>query len=72
VTLFPAAGPQFVTFNVVPELQAEVNDPSVQFFQLRARGAGGLARVVDGAGNRAGGLPPDRSLAPVLSVVYRP
>lgn len=72
VTLFPAAGPQFVTFSVVPELQAEVNDPSARFFQLRARAAGGLARIVDGAGNRAGGFPPDRALAPVLSVVYRP
>jgi hypothetical protein len=72
VTLFPAAGPQFVTFNVVPEFQAEVNDPSARFFQLRARASGGLAAIVDGAGNRAGGLPPDRSLAPALRVVYRP
>ena len=72
VTLFPAAGPQFVTVGVVPELQAEVNDPSARFFQLRARAAGGLASIVDGAGNRAGGLPPDRTLAPVLSVTWRP
>jgi len=72
VRLFPAAAPQFVAFDVAPELQGEVNDPAARFFQLRARGAGGLARIVDGAGNRAGGLPPDRSLVPVLSVVYRP
>ncbi len=72
VTLTPVAAPQFVTFSVAPELQDEVNDPSALFLQLRARGAGGLARLVDGAGNRAGGLAPDRSLAPVLSVVWRP
>lgn len=72
VRLFPAGGPQFVSFDVVPELQAEVNDPAARFFQLRARGAGGLARIVDGAGNRAGGLPPDRALVPVLSIVFRP
>ena len=72
VRLFPAVSPQFVTFDVVPELQAEVDDPAARFFQLRARGAGGLAHLVDGAGNRAGGLPPDRSLVPVLSIVYRP
>ncbi|MGE5190034.1 MAG: hypothetical protein ACM3NF_08265 [Gemmatimonadota bacterium] len=72
VALLPAAGPQFVTFGVAPELQADVDDPSARFFQLRAQAAGGLAWLVDGAGNRANGLPPDRSLAPVLSVVYRP
>ncbi|MGE5663782.1 MAG: hypothetical protein ACM31I_05595 [Deltaproteobacteria bacterium] len=72
VTLFSAAGPQLVSFNVVPELQAEVNDPSARFFQLRARAPGGLASIVDGAGNRAGGLPTDRSLAPALSVTWRP
>jgi len=71
VRLFPAASPQFVAFDVVPELQGEVNDPAALFLQLRVRGAGGLAQLVDGAGNRAGGLPPDRSLAPVLSIVYR-
>ncbi len=70
--LVPRAGPQRVVFSVAPELQGEVNDPSAAFFQLRARGAGGLARIVDGAGNRAGGLAPDPALAPVLSVVYRP
>jgi len=70
--LVPAAGPQLVAFDVVPELQGDVNDPAARFFQLRARGAGGLAWIVDGAGNRAGGLPPDRSLAPVLDVVFRP
>ncbi len=72
VRLLPAAGPQFVTFDAVPELQNEVNDPAARFFQLRARASGGLARIVDGAGNRDGGLPPDRSLVPVLSVRYRP
>lgn len=71
VALVPAAGPRFVAFDVIPELQAAVNDPSARFFQLRARGSGGLARIVDGAGNRSGGLPPDRSLIPVLSVVFR-
>ncbi len=71
VRLVPAATPQFVAIDVVPELQGEVNDPSAIFFQLRARGAGGLAAIVDGAGNRAGGSPPDSSLAPRLSVVYR-
>ena len=70
--LVPAAGPQLVAFDVVPELQGEVSDPAARFFQLRARGAGGLAWIVDGAGNRAGGLRPDLSLAPVLAVVFRP
>ncbi len=69
--LLPAAGPQIVAFDVVPELQGEVDDPSAHFFQLRARGAGGLATIVDGAGSRAGVLPPDRSLVPQLSIVYR-
>ncbi len=69
--LVPAGAPQFVAFNVVPELQGGVNDSSALFFQLRARAAGGLAAIVDGAGDRAGGSPPDRSLAPRLSVVYR-
>ncbi len=68
----PSAVPQVVAFDVAPELQDEVNDPAARFFQLRARGAGGLATIVDGAGNRAGGRPTDRSLAPALSVVYRP
>ncbi len=72
VSLLPAAGPRFVTFDVAPELQSEVDDPAARFFQLRARGAGGLARIVDGNGNRANGLPPDRSLVPVLSITYRP
>ncbi len=70
--LLPAAGPQFVAFDVVPELQGEVDDPSARFFQLRARAAGGLAWIVDGAGNRAGGLLPDRTLVPVLAVAFRP
>lgn len=71
VTLFPAANPQFISFDVAPELQVDVND-SLRFFQLRVRGTGGLARIVDGAGNRAGGFPADPALAPVLNVVYRP
>ncbi len=70
--LRPATGPQFVAFDVAPELQGDVNDPAAHFFQLRARGDGGLAFLVDGAGNRAGGLPPDRALVPVLAVVFRP
>ncbi len=71
-SLTPSAAPQPVAFDVASELQGDVNDPSARFFQLRVRGAGGLATIVDGAGNRAGGLPPDRALAPVLSVVFRP
>lgn len=71
-SLGPSAVPQLIAFDVVSELQGDVNDPAARFFQLRVRGAGGLATIVDGAGNRAGGLPPDRSLAPVLSVVFRP
>ncbi len=70
--LRPAAGPQLVAFDVAPELQGDVDDPAARFFQLRARGAGGLAWLVDGAGNRAGGRAPDRALAPVLAVVFRP
>lgn len=71
IRLFPSGGPQTVTFPVVPDLQADVDDPSASFFQVRVIGTGGLARIVDGAGNRAPGLPPDPSLAPVLSVRYR-
>ncbi len=70
--LVPSAAPQTVAFDVASELQGDVNDSAARFFQLRARGAGGLATIVDGAGNRAGRLPPDRSLVPVLSVVFRP
>ncbi len=33
--------------------------------------SGGLALLVDGAGGRPGGLPPDLSLAPVLTVRFR-
>jgi len=71
VRLFPSAGPQAVSFGVAPELQPDVDDPSVRFFQLRIFGTGGLAWIVDGAGSRAGVAPPDRGLAPVLSVRYR-
>jgi hypothetical protein len=71
IRLLPSASPQPVTFGVIPELQADVDDPSVRFFQLRIFGTGGLAQIVDGAGDRAGGLPPDPGLAPVLSVQFR-
>ena len=69
--LVPSAGGQRVTASVVPELQADANDPFLRFFQLRVVGTGGLAQVVGGAGNRAGGVPRDRTLVPVLSVRYR-
>jgi hypothetical protein len=71
VRLFPSASPQPVSFDVVPELQSEVDDPSVRWFQLRIFGTGGLAQIADGSGNRAGGLPPDPGLAPMLSVRFR-
>jgi hypothetical protein len=72
VRLIPSAGAQRVTASVVPDLQADVDDPSLRFFQLRAMCTGGLAQIVDGAGNRAGGMPSDRGLAPALSVRFRP
>jgi hypothetical protein len=71
IRLLPSASPQPVSFGVIPELQADVDNPSVRFFQLRIFGTGGLAQIVDGAGDRAGGLPPDPGLAPVLSVQFR-
>ena len=71
VRLVPLAGAQKVTASVVPELQSDANDPFLRFFQLRVVGAGGLAQIVDGEGNRAGGAPRDRALLPVLSVRYR-
>jgi hypothetical protein len=71
IRLLPSAGPQPVSFGVVPEVQADVDNPSAVFFQIRIFGTGGLAQIVDGAGNRGGGLPPDPGLAPVLSVRFR-
>ena len=71
IRLLPSASPQPASFGVIPELQADVDNPSVRFFQLRIFGTGGLAQVVGGAGNRSGGLPPDPGLAPVLSVQFR-
>lgn len=38
---------------------------------LRVLCSGGLALLVDGAGGRPGGGPPDLSLAPVLTVRFR-
>ncbi|MGA6994076.1 MAG: hypothetical protein WBX50_09280 [Candidatus Deferrimicrobiaceae bacterium] len=73
VSLTPAPDAQRVTVDVVPELQADANDPFLLFFQVRVLCSGGLAQIVDGAGNRAEGVLPDRNrgLAPVLSVRYR-
>jgi len=71
VRLVPSPGAQQVSGDVVPELQADVDDPFLRFFQLRLMGTGGLAQMVDGGGNRAGGAPRDRTLVPVLSVRYR-
>jgi len=71
VRLVPLVGAQTVTASVVPELQSDANDPFLRFFQLRVVGTGGLAQIVDGEGNRAGGAPPVRILIPVLSVRYR-
>lgn len=71
IRLFPSGGPQAVAMTVVPDLQADVDDPSASFFQVRVIGTGGLARIVDSAGSRAPGLPPDPALAPVLTVRYR-
>jgi len=71
VRLVPSPGAQQVSGDVVPELQADVDDPFLRFFQLRLMGTGGLAQMVDGEGNRAGGAPRDRTLVPVLSARYR-
>ncbi len=71
IRLLPSASPQPVSFGVIPELQSDVDDPSVRFFQLRIFGTGGLAQIVDGAEDRAGSLPPDPGRAPVLSVQFR-
>jgi hypothetical protein len=72
VRLVPSAGAQWVAASVVPELQIDVADPFLRFFQLRATCIGGLAQIVDGEGNRAGRAPSDRSLVPELSVRFRP
>ncbi|MGA7106034.1 MAG: hypothetical protein WBX49_11895 [Candidatus Deferrimicrobiaceae bacterium] len=71
LSLTPAPGTQTVTVDVAPELQADANDPLLLFFQVRVLCSGGLAQIVDGAGNRAERAPRDPSLAPVLSVRYR-
>ena len=71
VSLTPAPETQRVTIDVAPELQADANDPSLLFFQMRVLCTGGLAQIVDGAGNRTERMLPDRSLAPMLSVRYR-
>lgn len=71
LSLAPAPETQRVTIDVAPELQADANDPFLRFFQVRVLCTGGLAQIVDGAGNRAERALPDRSLAPVLSVRYR-
>jgi hypothetical protein len=71
VRLLPSAGPQQVSFDVVTELQMDLDNPSAAFFQLRISGTGGLAQIVDGAGNRGGGLPPDPGLFPVLDIRFR-
>src|SRR4030067_206846 len=52
-------------------LEPDVNAPSLRFFQLRLTGTGGVAQIVDGGGNRAGGTPRDRTLAPGLCVRFR-
>lgn len=71
MTLTPSPAPQAVSFDVTPEVQADVNSSSVHSFQLRIFGSGGLAQIVDGAGNRAAGLPPSPSLAPNLTLRFR-
>jgi|RifCSP13_1_1023834.scaffolds.fasta_scaffold24324_3 hypothetical protein len=71
VRLVPSPGAQRVFGDIVPELQADVDDTFLRFFQLRLMGTGGVAQIVDGGGNRAGGAPRDVSLVPVLSVRYR-
>ena len=71
LSLPPAPETLTVTVDVAPELQADAGDPFLLFFQVRMLCTGGLAQIVDGAGNRAEGAPRDRRLAPVLSVRYR-
>lgn len=64
------AGARSVAIDVTPEVQAAA-DVGRTRFQLRILCSGGLASLVDGAGGRAGGLPPDPALAPVLTVRFR-
>jgi hypothetical protein len=64
------AGSRAVAIDVTPEVQAAADLDRARF-QLRVLCSGGLAQIVDGAGGRAGGLPPDQDLAPVLTVRYR-
>ena len=71
LSLAPAPETHRVRIDVAPELQADANDPFLLFFQVRVLCTGGLAQIVDGAGNRAEGAPRDQRLAPVLSVRYR-
>lgn len=66
----PVAGSRAVAIDVTPEVQAAA-DLGRARFQLRVLCSGGLAWLVDGDGGRAGGLPPDPALAPVLTVRYR-
>jgi hypothetical protein len=63
-------GSRAIAIDVTPEVQA-VADLGRTRFQLRVLCSGGLASLVDGAGARGGGLPPDPALAPVLAVRYR-
>jgi hypothetical protein len=63
-------GSRAVAIDVAPEVQAAA-DLGRPRFQLRVLCSGGLALLVDGAGGRGGGLPPDPALAPVLTVRYR-
>lgn len=67
----PVPEAQRLSVAVAPELQADVSDPFLGFFQVRVSCSGGLVWIVDGAGNRAVGATRDRTLAPVLSVRYR-
>ena len=63
-------GSRTVAIDVTPEVQTAA-DLGRSRFQLRVLCTGGLAMLVDGAGSRPGGFPPDPSLAPVLTVRFR-
>ena len=63
-------GSRAVAIDVTPEVQTAA-DLGRSRFQLRVLCTGGLASLVDGAGSRPGGFPPDPSLAPVLTVRFR-
>jgi len=63
-------GSRAVAIDVTPEVQAAA-DLGRTRFQLRVLCSGGLALLVDGAGARAGQLPPDPALAPILTVRFR-